>query len=53
MTLTSGPGELRDSAVASANRRYGSYRRAVDDLLAGKPRRDPDKRANLADAAAP
>jgi hypothetical protein len=30
------PPELHGSAVASANRRYGNYCRAVDDLLAGK-----------------
>lgn len=30
------PPELHASAIASANRRYGNYCRAVDDLLAGK-----------------
>lgn len=41
------PPELHASAVASANRRYGNYCEAVDDLLAGKggrgkARREPD-----------
>jgi hypothetical protein len=34
--------QLHSGATASANRRYGGYCRAVDDLLAGRRRRSPE-----------
>jgi hypothetical protein len=46
------PRELHASAIASANRRYGNYWRAVDDVLAGKDRKGEPRRAEAADAAA-
>jgi hypothetical protein len=37
------PPELQASAIASANRRYRSYWRMVNDLLTGKRRSDTEK----------
>jgi hypothetical protein len=47
------PPELHASAVASANRRYGNYRRAVDDRLAGKGRQAEARRSEADAAGAP
>ncbi len=46
------PPELHASAIASANRRYGNYRRAVDDLLAGKRHEGAAPRPETDDAHA-
>jgi hypothetical protein len=47
------PPELHASAAASANRRYGNYCRAVEDLLAGKRREDAAEQCSEAATAAP
>jgi hypothetical protein len=44
--------EIKDWAVASANRRYGNYCRVVEELLAGKRRDEAaEKRQETAAAA--